>query len=84
MIVFANVPGLIFFVYPITHLRGILPVYWACKMFSGPQGLIMVRGNWSGHSGLSKKKKNTNNLLVVPISMLSPCSFEAMPPYQYY
>jgi hypothetical protein len=40
------------------HLRGALPAHWACRVFSGPWGIVVVRASWSGHPTLIKKKKD--------------------------
>jgi len=39
------------------HPRGALPAHWACRMFSGPWGIVVVRVSWLGHPTLIKKKR---------------------------
>jgi len=53
---FAPVPGSILYVHP-CHPRGTLPAHWACRMFSGPWGIVVVHVSWPGHPTLIKKKK---------------------------
>jgi hypothetical protein len=39
------------------HPRGALPAHWACRMFSGPWGIVVVRVSWLEHPTLIKKIK---------------------------
>jgi len=43
-------PSLTFFAYA-CHL------YWTCRLFSGPWGIVVMRVSWPGHPTLIKKKK---------------------------
>jgi hypothetical protein len=52
----APVPGSTLYVHP-CHPRGALPAHWACRMFSGPWGIVVVRVSWPGHPTLIKKKE---------------------------
>jgi len=40
------------------HPRGALPVLWACRVFSGPWGIVVVRASWPGHPTLIIIKKS--------------------------
>ena len=51
----APVPSSILSVHA-CHPRGVLPAHWACRMFSGPWGIVVVRASWPGHPTLIKKK----------------------------
>jgi len=58
----APVPSSILYVHA-CHPRGALPAHWACRMFSGPWGIVVVRASWLGHPTLIKK-----NILIIEIS----------------
>jgi hypothetical protein len=57
------VPSSILYVHA-CHPRGALPAHWACGMFSGPWGIVMVRASWPGHLTIIKKKKGTTLLFL--------------------
>jgi hypothetical protein len=80
----APVPSSILSVHA-CHPRGVLPAHWACRMFSGPWGIVVVRASWPGHPTLIKKK-----ILLVFVylmysmkSLLEPrtCHYEFAPDY---
>ena len=52
---FAPVPSSILYVH-VCYPRDALPTHWACRMFSGPWGIFVVRASWPGHPTLIKKK----------------------------
>ena len=56
----ALVPSSIFYVHA-CHPRGALPAHWACRMLSGPWGIVVVRASWPGHPTIIKKKKKQAN-----------------------
>jgi len=39
------------------HPHGVLPAHWACRMFSEPWGIVVVRASWPRHPTIIKKKK---------------------------
>jgi len=45
------------------HPHGALPTPWACRMLSGPRGIIVVRASWPKHPTLIIIKKN--NIIIV-------------------
>jgi len=47
------VPSLTFYAYT-CYSRSALPAHWACWVFSGPWGIVVVRASWSGHPTLIK------------------------------
>jgi hypothetical protein len=51
----ASDPSSILYVHA-CHPCGALPAHWACRMFSGPWGIVVVRASWSGHPTLIRKK----------------------------
>jgi hypothetical protein len=52
----SSAPEFDFYVHA-CHPRGALPAHWACRMFSGPWGLVVMRVSWPEHHTLIKKKK---------------------------
>jgi len=65
----ALVPSSILYVHA-CHSRGALPAHWACRMLSGPWGIVVVHASWPGHPTIIKKKKNGVTLfgLTVPVA----------------
>jgi hypothetical protein len=46
----------------VCHPRGILSTHWACRVFSGPWGIVVVRASWPEHPTLIKKKSRLKGL----------------------
>jgi len=45
---------------------------WACRVSSGPWGIVVVRASWPGHPTLIKKKKKKKNTAII-VSTSSQC-----------
>jgi hypothetical protein len=54
----ASVQSSILYVHA-CHPRGALSAHWACRMLSGPWGIVVVLASWPGHPTLIKKKEKT-------------------------
>jgi len=46
----------------VCHPRGALPAHWACRILSGPWGIVVVRVSWPEHLTIIKKKKKKKKL----------------------